>query len=534
MIFKLLSYIKNLKYYLILSFLFAYLASFGAIFSAGYLLYIILELNIRLVTIIIFILISILISVSNYLEHYFGHLVAFKLLSEFRIIVYNKLRELAPAKMDNKDSSKILSIIHTDIENVEVFFAHTIVPLLNAIAMTITLSTIYIIIFGYSGFISLITYILIGFIIPFFKKNESFENSKRIDIIKDRLNKTVTEDVNGKYELQEFDLVDKEIERLTNITKEENSIFDKISMVSSNKAFITNILIFATWGILFLLNIQNLDTLRLTLILVYPFTFTTQLALSKLSVQFSTTMKCAENLISFLSEKSLVNEGCIEISDISSIIFENVTFSYPNTNINILKDLSIDFNSCKIIGIEGESGIGKSTIVKLIMKWYAPSSGLIYLNNCNIDDICKFSIREQISYVSQNPYIFNGNIRENLTLGKDYSDELINEKIKEVSLDSRISNLENGLDTKLNKKNIPFSSGELQRFELIRALLVDKPIMILDEPTSNLDFQNEQIFLNVLKNIKNKTIFIISHRKSTIEICNEIFRYDGKNIIKVK
>ena len=162
------------------------------------------------------------------------------------------------------------------------------------------------------------------------------------------------------------------------------------------------------------------------------------------------------------------------------------------------------------------------------MKWYAPSSGLIYLNNCNIDDICKFSIREQISYVSQNPYIFNGNIRENLTLGKDYSDELINEKIKEVSLDSRISNLENGLDTKLNKKNIPFSSGELQRFELIRALLVDKPIMILDEPTSNLDFQNEQIFLNVLKNIKNKTIFIISHRKSTIEICDEILRFDGE------
>lgn len=534
MIFKLLSYIKNLKFYLILSYLFAYIASFGTVFAIAYLLHSIFKLNITFSSAIIFLLISILLGVSNYLEHYFGHLVAFKLLSEFRIMVYNKLREIAPAKMDNKESSKVLSIIHTDIENVEVFFAHTIVPLLNAITMTITTSIIYIIFFGYSGLISLITYILIGFIIPFYKKNKSFENSQKVDIIKDRLNKTITEDINGKYELQEFNLINKEIEKLNNITKEENSISDKIALVNSNKTFITNILIFATWGLLYLLNIENLNTLKLILILVYPFTFTTQLALSKLSVQFSTTMKCARNLINFLSEESIVNEGTKEISDISSISFENVTFSYPNTNINILENLSIDFNHNKIIGIEGESGIGKSTIVKLIMKWYTPTNGSIYLNDTDINKISRTSIIEQISYVSQNPYIFNGNIRENLTLGKKYSDELIKEKIKEVLLDNRISHIENGLDTKLNKKNIPFSSGELQRFELIRALLVDKPIMILDEPTSNLDLQNEQIFLNILKNIKNKTIFIISHRKSTIEICDEIYRYDGKNIIKVK
>lgn len=534
MIFKLLSYIKNLKYYLFLSFFFAYLASFGEVFAFCYLLYSIFELNITTLSIIVLILIAVLYGISNYLEHYFGHLVAFKLLSEFRIMVYNKLREIAPAKMDNKESSKILSIIHTDIENVEVFFAHTIVPLLDAITMTVSISIIYIIFFGYSGLISLISYIFIGFIIPFYKKNESFNNSQKVDIIKDKLNKTITEDINGKYELQEFNLVNKEIEKLNKITKEENYTSDKIALVNSNKTFITNILIFTTWFILYLLNIGNLDVLRIILILSYPFTFTTQRALSKLSVQFSTTMKCAENLISFLSEKSIVNKGTSEISDIRSIRFKDVTFSYPNTSVNTLENLSINFTSNKIIGIEGESGIGKSTIVKLIMKWYAPTKGFIYLNDTNISDITKTSIRDEISYVSQNPYIFNGNIRDNLTLGKDYPDELINKKIKEVLLDNRMVYLKDGLNTIINKKNIPFSSGELQRFELIRALLADKAIMILDEPTSNLDLQNEQIFLDILKNIKNKTIFIITHRKSTIEICDEIFRYDGKNIIKLK
>ncbi|MDO4604850.1 MAG: ABC transporter ATP-binding protein [Helcococcus sp.] len=534
MIFKLLSYIKNLKYYLLLSFLFAYFASFGTVFAICYLLYLIFEFNITLLSAIIFILIAILLGLSNYFEHYFGHLVAFKLLSDFRIMVYNKLREIAPAKMDNKESSKILSIIHTDIENVEVFFAHTIVPLLDAIAMTITISIIYIIFFGYSGLISFISYIIIAFIIPFYKKYESYNNSQKVDSIKDKLNKKITEDMNGKYELQEFNLVNKEIERLNKITKEENYISDKIALINLNKTFINNILIFASWAILHLLNLDNLDVIRLILILAYPFTFTTQLALSKLSIQFSTTMKCAENLLSFLSEKSLVNDGIENISDILSIRFDNVIFSYPNTKENTLENLSINFTSNKIIGIEGESGIGKSTIVKLIMKWYSPTNGTIYLNNTNIDDISKKSIRNHISYVSQNPYIFNGNIRDNLTLGKDYPDELINEKIKEVLLDNRMTHLQDGLNTKINKKNIPFSSGELQRFELIRALLADKAIMILDEPTSNLDLQNEQIFLDILKNIKNKTIFIISHRKSTIEICDEIFRYDGKNIIKVK
>lgn len=472
---------------------------------------------------------AIIVGLFNYLEHYYGHYVAFKILSQFRIMVYNKLRDIAPAKMDNKNSSKILSVIHTDIELVEVFFAHTIVPILNALTMSIVVGSIYIVNLGIYGMIPFVMYFLVGFVFPFFRKKDIKNHTDKIEINKDVINKMITEDINGKNEILEFNLLNSKLNNFLDSTKKELKIMNKIALIESSKDFIVNISILLSWFILFYITKGNVSEMGKILVIIYPFTFLAQLAISKLSVSLSTSLNSAKNLINFLDENSSVTDGEVEINDIESISFTNLKFGYED-NIKVLNDISAYFDGNNIIGIIGKSGSGKSTLMKLIMKWYEAKQGEVNIDNKNIIDISKNSIRKQITYVPQNPYIFNGTLRENLTLGKEYNDEYIYEKIKEASLEERFNKLENGLDTILKTNEIPFSSGELQRLELVRAFLVDKPIIIFDEPTSNLDLENEKIILNIIKQIKDKKIFIISHRKTTIDICDKVYSFKNGNL----
>lgn len=199
-----------------------------------------------------------------------------------------------------------------------------------------------------------------------------------------------------------------------------------------------------------------------------------------------------------------------------------------------MEDINLNFDSDNIIGIVGKSGEGKTTLVKIIMKWYQTSIGDILINSKDIKRISNSSIRSNINYVPQKTYIFNGTLRENLTLRKNIPDNKIIEKIKQVYLYDKFTTLKDGLDTEMSSEKIPFSSGELQRIELIRALLSESSVMILDEPTSNLDLQNEKIFLEILTNIKNTKIFIISHRKAPIDVCDKVYEVNNGNIRQIK
>ncbi|MFM1542518.1 ABC transporter ATP-binding protein [Helcococcus ovis] len=534
MIKRLLSYINHLTKYLFISYIFAFIASFGTILELGYLFYILFNLEINYIYIGIFVISIILISAFRFLEQYFGHLVAFKLLSDFRIRVYDKLRKIAPAKMDNKESTMVLSIIHTDIELVEVFFAHTIVPVITAISMTLLMGVLMIYQFGLTGIVAPITYIIVGFIYPFFMKNTISKNSNILNIEKLNLSKLVSDIMNGKKEILEFNLVNKELNKIEKKINREIKISNRNAVIFINKRYIISITILISWFVLFLLNYSSMTNLDKIYLLVYPFTFDTQIALTNLSLSLSKTLKSSKNLISFLDEESLVTDGNENIENINSIEIKNLSFSYPNTNKKVLEDINLNFDSDNIIGIVGKSGEGKTTLVKIIMKWYQTSIGDILINSKDIKRISNSSIRSNINYVPQKTYIFNGTLRENLTLRKNIPDNKIIEKIKQVYLYDKFTTLKDGLDTEMSSEKIPFSSGELQRIELIRALLSESSVMILDEPTSNLDLQNEKIFLEILTNIKNTKIFIISHRKAPIDVCDKVYEVNNGNIRQIK
>ncbi|SYW07857.1 putative ABC transporter ATP-binding protein (fragment) [Oenococcus oeni] len=216
--------------------------------------------------------------------------------------------------------------------------------------------------------------------------------------------------------------------------------------------------------------------------------------------------------------------------------FVDVDFSYPlRPNKTVLKDASLIGKKSEVIGIIGESGEGKSTLMKLLMKWYQPKKGLIEVDNHDLRKIKKSGLRKQINYVAQNPLILSGTIRENITLkNNSFSDSKIWESLKKVELDKTVKKMPKELDTKISRLEQRFSSGELQRLEIARALLYPSSILILDEPTSNLDTLNEAIIINSLQNYYRGLIFIVTHRPSSLSFTERVYRLAGGELAEIK
>ena len=257
-------------------------------------------------------------------------------------------------------------------------------------------------------------------------------------------------------------------------------------------------------------------------------------ALSNLSNNLLHTFACAERIFALLDEKPYVEEipGEEEIKN-HIIKFKDVTFSYPNRDKEILEDVTIDINKGHKIALIGESGIGKSTFVKLIMRFWDVSSGRIEIDNKNIKDIKTKSLRNSQTLVSQETYLFNESIEDNIKIGNiNASREEVIEAAKKASIHEFIEKLPNGYDTKAGELGGMLSSGEKQRIGLARAFISNGDVLILDEPTSNLDTLNEaEILKSIKENCEDKTIVLISHRKSTTSICNKICKLENKKVV---
>ncbi|EKK0958031.1 ABC transporter ATP-binding protein, partial [Enterococcus faecalis] len=444
---------------------------------------------------------------------YLGHYVAFKVLSDLRGEVYQKLRELGPAKLDTKEHSKIIALIHTDIELVEVFFAHTIVPFFKAIIILIVFTGIYIFFLGIVGLFVLIPYSLIGFVFPFFKKKLSNRLNKELMLQKQATQRYTFESIRGNLEILQFQILSKRKLKIKDLTNEEIVTNKKIKLIDKEKKHFILGAIIITWVMLFLLVdiFGSWDVIKQVLVLIFPFTFRSQVALSNLSVSFGKALSSIKNLLLFLNEKKTATTGFLDRKDINTVKVDNVNFYYPNNSEIILSNINLRFDLNKIIGITGDSGSGKSTLVKLLMRWYDYQSGNFKLDGVELKNISQQSIRKHINYVPQIPHFFNCSLRENLIFYDEIPDEEIWQILEAVNLKDKISRMPLNLDTLVEIDSVPFSSGELQRLELCRALLHPAKLLVLDEPTSNLDNENAQQFLDVLKKNRNEGVILISH-----------------------
>lgn len=497
--------------------------------------------KLKIISLIILVVLAISRGLFRYGEHYFGHYVAFKVLADFRREIFSKLRRLAPSKLDSQDSGALLKLIGEDVEALEVFFAHTLAPITTGTIVSIILIIYYLQYNILLALIAIIVYFTLAVIIP-----NVFSNKLKPHLeVQQKYRKSYTsyflESLRGMKDLLQLGV---EKERFKNLSKESRIVnkkernVAKLNFLQFSYSFLTigfGVLAFAFVDfILVNKNVISVKDAVITLV-VFSSSFAPFLELSRLPLGLGRALQAAKQTFSLLDENEpLGNDGSKEIEKINEIKFENVDFSYPKRDKMIFENLNLLFEDEKIVGLVGESGSGKSTLMKMVMKWYMAKSGKISLNEEDILGIDSRKLQEKIAYIPQFPQIFSQTIRENLVLGNDeITDEEIFEIAEKCRLKDVILSTENGLDTKINSEKIIFSSGEMQRLELMRALLKRADVYIFDEPTSNLDTLNESIILNLIKENCKGMVFLISHRMSTVSFSDVVYRVENGKCFKI-
>lgn len=475
----------------------------------------------------------------RYLEQYSNHFIAFKLLAALRDKIFKALRALAPAKLEGREKGGIISMITSDIETLEVFYAHTISPICIALIVeTLVLLYVGFISSFYLSLAALVSYIIIGIILPIisskllsdtgvrYRKSFASFNSYYLDSIKG-VNDIV---LNNAMKVRNKEVNSKSDELLaeTKKLKHKSGITEAISY-----AFVSLSLI----GVLILglyLSDKNIITIpKMIMGLVAIFgSYGPVIALSALPQNLTQTFASGDRVLDLLEEKPVVRE----IKDGKNFSFldlkvNNLSFKYDEAS--VLNNVNLEVKRGQIVALVGPSGCGKSTLLKLLLRFYETNSGDILYNNISINDINTSSLLDNVTLVSQQTYLFDDTIKENIKIAKyDATDEEIIEAAKKASIHEFIESLPDKYDTKVGQLGDNLSAGEKQRIGLARAFLSNAPLILLDEPTSNVDSINEGIILKSLKDQKeNKSIILVSHRESTTAIADRIYRIKGGIIL---
>ena len=479
----------------------------------------------------------------RYLEQYQNHYMAFRLLAAIRLKIFRTLKKLDQAKLEKMKKGNLLSLITSDIELLEVFYAHTISPIFIAITTSLVLIlTIGFLINWWVALFAFGSFLIIGLINPLIQAKIIKKDGEKYRSIFSSFNSFFLDSLRGIKELTLYKAVNKRKEKITSLSNRLIHYTKKINYKNtfnfSFTAFLISSLIMINLGFLIFLYFNK--TLNLGQIIL-AFTiisggFGPVIALSNLPSSLNQTFASAKRVVGIVNEKSnlckVENEKDILIDNIE---FKNISFSYNKEN-QILDDISFTAKKGEIIGIIGKSGEGKSTILKLLMNFYKADSGQILYNQTSIDKINTNSILDNFTLLNQVPYLFQTTILDNIKLGNiDADDNLVNNAINKASLTSFINNLPDGLNTILDSKANNISQGERQRISLARAFLKGSRIILLDEPTSNVDAINESIILkSLIKNKQNYIIIIVSHRKSTIAICDKVYKLENKKLSEVR
>lgn len=482
--------------------------------------------------------------IFHYAEQYCNHFIAFKLLAVIRHRIFSKLRELCPAKLEGRDKGNLISIITSDIELLEVFYAHTISPV--AIALIVSACMTVFIWHGNAaaGTIALCAYITVGFVIPFINAKLGGEDGLKFRNAFGALGSFVLDSLRGLDETIQYGCGKKRLSELEKQSQELTATQKKLSMLESYQRAITNFVILAFDAAVFCLLLRSFFAGSVSLGNVVVTTtalmssFGPVVALSNLSNNLMQTLASGERVLSLLDEKPVVEEVTSAAANIDTaektfsangIAVSNAVFSYGAEN--IFTNFSLKIPGRKIFGIYGSSGCGKSTLLKLLMRFWDVQAGSVSLSNKDIRTIDTASLRAAESYITQETALFRDTIANNIAIGKiGATRKEIIDAAKKASLDEFVSSLPDGYDTEVGELGSTLSGGERQRIAIARAFLHDAPIMLLDEPTSNLDSLNEGIILKSLnEKAKRKTIVIVSHRMSTLNIAHTVFEMEKES-----
>ena len=493
----------------------------------------------------VMIVIAVLRGSLHYVEQYCNHFIAFKLLAIIRHKVFAALRKLCPAKLEGRDKGNLISIITTDIELLEVFYAHTISPI--AIA---TLTSIIMVIFigryhWLAGLLALVAYLIVGVAIPMWNGKRGSQKGMELRTSFGELNSFVLDSLRGLDETIQYGQGEKRKEQMSERSKNLAGMQESLSkMEGSQRSFTNMVILLASFGMLALtiwlyakgeMGFEGI----LTCTIAMMGSFGPVVALSSLSNNLNQTLASGERVLSLLEETPLVEEipGDVETSGAESMEHgftgaeaENVTFAYGEEV--ILDNYSLKLQPGKITGIHGASGSGKSTLLKLLMRFWDVQDGSVSVDGTDVRKIPTKHLRDMESYVTQETHLFHDSIANNIAIAKPgASREEIMEAAKKASIHDFIMTLPKGYDTEVGELGDTLSGGEKQRIGIARAFLHECPLILLDEPTSNLDSLNEGIILKSLKeSAEKKTVVLVSHRVSTMNVADVVYEMENGRI----
>ena len=466
----------------------------------------------------------------RYLEQMSGHYIAFKLLALLRDKVFSSLRRLAFVKLQDKQAGQLVSLVTNDIELLEVFYAHTIAPIMIAFFTSVILLLVFGHLSGWFVLVALAAYLTVGVILPIITTKLAREDGRRYRELVGEMNDFFLDSVRGMKEIQLFGYAKQRLAEIQQRSQKIDTAFErikdqeaKVRVYTEVAVSVFNIIMLFTGLILFSLDKIDFSAFLIGVILLMS-SYGPVIALSNLSSNLLQTLASGERVLSLLVEEPELKdvESAVSLKEVSRIDVENVSFAYGEEQ--ILSDVSLSVKKGEILGIHGRSGSGKSTLLKLLMRFYDPKSGNIKINGETLPNINTRSLRDNMAYITQQTYIFNETIEENIRLARrDATLEEIMEAAKKASIHDFILSLPEGYQTKMTELGGNLSDGEKQRIGIARAFLHNAPIILLDEPTSNLDSLNEAMILKSLLNVKaEKLIILVSHRQSTMAICDQV------------
>ena len=496
----------------------------------------------------VMIVIAVLRGILHYVEQYCNHFIAFKLLAIIRHKVFASLRKLCPAKLEGRDKGNLISIITTDIELLEVFYAHTISPI--AIA---TLTSIIMVIFigryhWLAGLLALTAYLIVGVAIPMWNGKRGSQKGMEFRTSFGELNSFVLDSLRGLDETIQYGQGEKRKKQMTGQSKNLAEMQESLSkMEGSQRSFTNMVILLASFGMLALtiwlyakgeMGFEGI----LTCTIAMMGSFGPVVALSSLSNNLNQTLASGERVLSLLEETPLVEEipGDVDTEESTDHTFtgakaENVTFAYKVSETEtdtILDHYSLTLQPGQITGIHGASGSGKSTLLKLLMRFWDVQEGSVSVDGADVRKIPTKHLRDMESYVTQETHLFHDSIANNIAIAKPGATrEEIMEAAKKASIHDFIMTLPKGYDTEVGELGDTLSGGEKQRIGIARAFLHDAEMILLDEPTSNLDSLNEGIILKSLKeSAEKKTVVLVSHRVSTMNVADVVYEMENGRI----
>lgn len=470
----------------------------------------------------------------RYAEQACNHFIAFKLLARIRHQVFAALRRLCPAKLDGSQKGNLISIITSDIELLEVFYAHTISPVAIAVLTSVFMILYFASLHPLLAFPAFLVYLLVGLVIPLVNGRIGGADGKKYRDSFGALNAGVLDNLYGLEEIIQYDAKKVRMERMTFLTENLEKVNRKLKRSENVSRIVTDaaILFAGVFMALYAADLTRQGVIEgyesMIAVIAMMSSFGPTAALSSLSNNLHHTLASGNRVLDILEEEPLVEEVTDGTDSLDGeISCRQVEFTYPDTQKKILDGFDAVFARGKIHGILGKSGCGKSTLLKLFMRFYEIDAGKIAYGDTDVNDINTMALRKRISYVTQETFLFQDTIENNIKIGKpEATREEVVEAAKAASIHDFIESLPNGYETMLAELGDSVSGGEKQRIGIARAFLHRSDILFLDEPTSNIDSLNEGMILRALEQQKaDKTILLVSHRKSTMGIADEVMKF---------